>query len=115
MSRERTPAARHHRTDFLLVLCPVFVGICAAVVGRSNWFAAHPLLRFAFRSSFFLWYVYCIMFAFYRRGARDIAETFLVSFCVMAMVFFIAVCPFRYFASAVFVCMFLMMAVGSCC
>jgi hypothetical protein len=98
MSRTASPASRKPLSGWRPVLaCCVILGASTMIIAAFTSQSLKDFLTFAFRGILVFVAIYKIMFIFYENGARPITETFLVSFSVIALTYFIIACPIGHF------------------
>ena len=65
------------------------------------------LILMAVKWAIVLVVVYLLLFIFYKKGGRAMAETFMISTAIASIIYFVLQSPFPFFIISFFVCIFL--------
>jgi hypothetical protein len=81
-----------------------FLGIFSIVFAVSTCHSLADVAGFIGRTALAVSCIYGIMFVFDENNGRQVTETFLISFSLMSLTYFVIKCPLEYFAGALILC-----------
>jgi hypothetical protein len=82
----------------------MFLALSTILFAIFSYQGYNALLSFAWRVILLGGTIYGILFLFYGNSGRHITETFIVSFAVIGVTYFVVQCSIEYFASALVLC-----------
>jgi hypothetical protein len=82
----------------------MFLALSTILFAIFSYHSYTSLLNFGGRMILVIGTVYGIIFLFYGKGGRHITETFIVSFAVIGVTYFLVHCPIAYFVTALVLC-----------